>query len=156
MRDDVALVTGAGSGIGRAVALAFAESGAAVVVADISTSDGEETVQLIRENGGTAAFHYCDVSRSSDVEAMVGAAVDRFGRLDFAANIAGVHNAAPEALADASEETWDRIIAVNLKGVFLCMKYELRQMARQGGGAIVNMASVAGLLAEPGSSTASP
>jgi NAD(P)-dependent dehydrogenase (short-subunit alcohol dehydrogenase family) len=144
------LVTGAGSGIGRAVALAFAEAGALVTAADVNEVDGSETARLITESGATAAYQPCDVSKSGDVQAMVEATVARFGRLDYACNIAGIHNAAPEALAEADEDTWDRIIAVNLTGIFLCMKYEIRQMARQGNGAIVNMASLAGLLAEPG------
>ena len=150
MAGTVALVTGAGSGIGRAVALAFADAGAAVAVADISPRDGEETAALIRQAGATAAFYACDVSNGGDVRAMVEGTVVRFGRLDYACNVAGIHNAAPEALADADEDTWDRIIAVNLTGVFLCMKYEVRHMTASGGGAIVNMASLAGLLAEPG------
>ena len=146
----VALVTGAGSGIGRAVALAFADAGAVVAAADINEVDGSETVRLIAERGATAAYQPCDVSKSSDVQAMIEATVARYGRLDYACNIAGIHNASPEALAEADEDTWDRIIAVNLTGIFLCMKYEIRQMLRQGNGAIVNMASLAGLLAEPG------
>jgi NAD(P)-dependent dehydrogenase (short-subunit alcohol dehydrogenase family) len=150
VRDKVAVVTGAGSGIGQAVALAFARAGAAAVVADVSPAGGAETVRLIAEAGGKAIFQPCDVSVNSDVRALIDTTVERFGRLDFACNVAGIHNAAPETLADADEETWDRIIAVNLKGVFLCMKHELRQMAGQGRGVIVNMASVAGLLAEPG------
>jgi NAD(P)-dependent dehydrogenase (short-subunit alcohol dehydrogenase family) len=146
----VALVTGAGSGIGRAVALAFAEVGVAVMAADINEDDGRETVRLVAERGAIAAYQPCDVSKSGDVHAMIDMTVARFGRLDYACNIAGIHNAAPEALADADEDTWDRIMAVNLTGVFLCMKYEIRQMVGQGKGAIVNMASLAGLLAEPG------
>jgi NAD(P)-dependent dehydrogenase (short-subunit alcohol dehydrogenase family) len=146
----VALVTGAGSGIGRAVAIALGAAGATVVVADVDSTGGSETVRLIEEAGGTAVYRWCDVSRGPDVRALVDATVDRFGRLDLACNIAGIHNPLPESIADADEEMWDRIIAVNLKGVFLCMKHEIRHMVRQGGGVIVNMASLAGMLAEPG------
>ena len=150
MTGTVALVTGAGSGIGRAVALAFAEAGAAVAVADISSRDGEGTAALVRQAGAKAAFYPCDVSNSGDVRAMVEGTVARVGRLDYACNVAGIHNAAPESLADADEDTWNRIIAVNLTGVFLCMKHEVRRMAAAGRGSIVNMASLAGVLAEPG------
>ena len=150
MTGKVALVTGAGSGIGRAVALAFGKAGATVVVADIVPAQGSETVRLIEQAGGTAVFQLCDVSKNSDVQAMVDETVRRFGRLDFACNIAGIHNPMPETLVDADEEMWDRIIAVNLKGVFLCMKHEVRHMVGQGKGVIVNMASLAGILAEPG------
>ena len=146
----VALVTGAGSGIGRATAIAFGKAGSTVVVADISPAEGPETVRVIEEAGGKAAYQFCDVSRNGDVQAMVDRTVEEFGRLDFACNIAGIHNPMPESLADADEETWDRIIAVNLKGVFLCMKHEVRHMLKQGKGVIVNMASLAGILAEPG------
>ena len=103
-----------------------------------------------RRRGGKAAYQFCDVSRNGDVQAMVDRTVEEFGRLDFACNIAGIHNPMPESLADADEETWDRIIAVNLKGVFLCMKHEVRHMLKQGKGVIVNMASLAEILAEPG------
>jgi NAD(P)-dependent dehydrogenase (short-subunit alcohol dehydrogenase family) len=150
IRGRATLVTGAGSGIGRAVALAFGEAGARVVVADIDSKGGQETTRLIREAGGQAVFQTCDVSKASDVQAMVQATVREFGRLDFACNIAGIHNPMPESLVDANEETWDRIIAVNLKGIFLCMKYEVRQMLAQKKGSIVNMSSLAGILAESG------
>lgn len=145
-----ALVTGAGSGIGRAVALAFAEKGVAVMVADIDGAAGTETVDLVRQGGGKAVFQRCDVSKSGEVEQLVERTVEVFGHLDYACNVAGIHNALPESLAEADEEAWDSIIATNLKGVFLCMKHEVRVMAAQGRGVIVNMASVAGLLAEPG------
>ncbi len=150
MTGKIALATGAGAGIGRAVALAFAAAGASVVVADVSSQAGEETVGLIRQAGREAIFQPCDVSKGTDVQAMIETIAGKFGRLDYAANIAGIHNPAPESLAEADEEMWDRIIAVNLKGIFLCMKHEVRQMLRQGRGVIVNMASLAGLLAESG------
>jgi NAD(P)-dependent dehydrogenase (short-subunit alcohol dehydrogenase family) len=145
----VALVTGAGSGIGRASAIAFARAGAKVVVADVTVAAGEETVALARAQNTDALFVRADVSQRADVEQMVRAAVEMYGRLDFAHNNAGVSG--PQApLADYSEETWDRVIAINLKGVWLCMKYELQQMVRQGGGAIVNTSSVAGLKGSQG------
>ncbi len=144
------LVTGAGSGIGRAVALAFAHEGAAVMVGDVDETAARETVALIESGGGKAAYRCCDVSKSSDVEGMVEGAVETFGHLDYACNIAGIHNLERESLVEVDEGSWDEIIATNLKGVFLCMKYEIRAMLAQGHGVIVNMASVAGLLAEPG------
>lgn len=150
MTGRVALVTGAGLGIGRAVALAFAHEGVTVMVSDVDETAGDQTIELALTDGGAAAFHRCDVSNSSDVEGLVETTMRTFGRLDYACNIAGIHNPTPESLADADEEQWDRIIATNLKGVFLCMKYESRAMLAQGSGVIVNMASVAGLLAESG------
>ena len=149
MTGRAALVTGAGSGIGRAVALAFAGEGAAVMVGDLDPAAGTETVELARTAGGSAAFEQCDVSKSVEVERLVARTMAAFGRLDFACNVAGIH-AGPEPLADADEAAWDAVIATNLKGVFLCMKHEVRAMLPQGHGVIVNMASVAGLLAEPG------
>ncbi len=150
MTDKTALVTGAGAGIGRAVALAFAAEGATVVVADIDEVAGSGTVELVRQGGGAAIFQGCDVSRGDEVAKLVAWTIEAFGRLDYACNIAGVHNTLPETLPDADEATWDAIIATNLKGVFLCMKHEVRAMLPQGHGVIVNMASVAGLFAEPG------
>jgi NAD(P)-dependent dehydrogenase (short-subunit alcohol dehydrogenase family) len=141
----VALVTGAGSGIGRASALTFAREGARVVVADVVVEGGEETVNLIRNTGGEAVFVKADVSQAAEVEALINAAVVTYGRLDCAHNNAGIAGKAL-TLADDTEENWDRIMAINLKGVWLCMKYEIPQMLKQGGGAIVNTASDAGLI----------
>ena len=147
--DRVALVTGGSSGIGRASALAFAGRGAKVVVADLDVDGGGETVHLIREAGGEADFVRADVSKANDVESMVDRAVERFGRLDFGFNNAADVAAHLDAIGpthEYPEENWDRIIDVNLKGVWLCMKYEIRRMLEQGGGAIVNTASVLGLV----------
>jgi NAD(P)-dependent dehydrogenase (short-subunit alcohol dehydrogenase family) len=147
--DKVALVTGGSSGIGRATALAFARAGASVVVADVAEDGGEETVELIKETGGVADFVRTDVSKAADVAALIRAAVSTYGRLDYAFNNAGTDGElAPTA--DCTEENWDRLIATNLKGVWLCMKHEIPQMLQQGSGVIVNMASVAGLVGFPG------
>ena len=140
----VALVTGGSSGIGRATALAFAREGAKVVVADVGTEGGEETVGMVKENGGDAAFLKVDVSRRDEVESMVARVLEIHGRLDCAFNAAGIEG--PVGLGtDLSEEDWDRIIDINLKGVWLCMKYEVPAMLERGGGAIVNVSSVSGL-----------
>ena len=141
----VALVTGASSGIGRASALAFAREGAKVIVADVLVEGGEETVRMIKEAGGEALFVKTDVSKASEVENLIHKAVETYGRLDCANNNAGIEGqSAPTA--DCTEENWDRTININLKGAWLCMKYEIPQMLKQGGGAIVNTASVAGLV----------
>lgn len=141
----VALVTGAAAGIGRATAIAFARAGAKVVVADIEPNGGQETVDLIVNLGGTATFVKADVSAAVDVTRIVRTAVDRFGRLDFAFNNAGIEGQqAP--IAECTEENWDRVMAVNLTSVFLCMKAEVPEMLKSGGGAIVNCSSVAGLV----------
>jgi NAD(P)-dependent dehydrogenase (short-subunit alcohol dehydrogenase family) len=145
----VALVTGAGSGIGRATALAFAREGARVVVADVSAVGGEETTRQIKDAGGEALFVPADVARASDVEALVNTVVASYGRLDYAHNNAGIATSGVP-LHELEEEVWDQVLAVNLKGVWLCMKYEIRRMLRQGGGVIVNTASVAGLRGFPG------
>jgi NAD(P)-dependent dehydrogenase (short-subunit alcohol dehydrogenase family) len=144
LQDKVAMITGGGSGIGRATAVLFAQEGAKVVVADINLDTAEETVQLINDGGGQAFAFQADVSRAGDVQAMVGEVVARYGRLDCAFNNAGIEGL-PTRTMDVSEDDFDRIMAVNLKGVWLCLKYELEQMVAQGGGAIVNTASVAGL-----------
>ncbi len=141
----IALVTGASSGIGRAAALAFAREGAKVVIADILVEGSEETARMIEGSGGEAVFFKTDVSRSDEVEAMVSRAVDAYGRLDCAFNNAGIGGSRVPT-AKTTEEEWDRIMAVNLKGVWLCMKYEIQQMLTQGSGAIVNTSSVAGLV----------
>jgi len=146
----VALVTGAGSGIGRASAQKFAQEGAKVIVADIVEEGGNETVRLIREAGGEATFVKTDVSQAKEVEALVSRTVEIYGRLDCAHNNAGIEgNVAP--IAEYSEADFDRVISINLKGVWLCMKYEVIQLLKQGGGgAIVNTSSAAGLVGSPG------
>ena len=148
LQNKIAVVTGGASGIGRASALAFAGEGAKVVIADADTTRGRETAQLIEEADGDAAFVECDVSKSAQVEAMVEACVRTFGRLDCAFNNAGVLGDMGSTV-DCSEENWDRIMTVNLKGIWLCMKYEIAQMLKQGGGAIVNAGSNAGMRGVP-------
>jgi NAD(P)-dependent dehydrogenase (short-subunit alcohol dehydrogenase family) len=144
----VALVTGAGSGIGRFTALAFAREGARVVVSDIVVEGGEETVKQIKEVGGEAFFIRTDVSKAADVEAMVNKAVETYGRLDCAANNAGI-NGPIVTTTDCTEEDWDRVVGIDLKGVWLCMKYEIPQMLKHGSGAIVNTSSMAGIVGFP-------
>lgn len=141
------IITGGGSGIGRATALILAREGARVIIGDVSERDGAETVRMVREQGGEAEFVRCDVARASDADALVGAAVKKFGRLDCAFNNAGIAGAQRKT-ADYGEEEWDQIMAVNLKGVWLCMRAEIRQfLAQKSPGAIVNTASAAGLVA---------
>ena len=145
VKDKVALVTGSGSGIGRASALTFAREGAKVVVSDVVVEAGKETVQLIKNADGEAVFIKADVAQVSDVEALIAKAVEAYGRLDCAHNNAGIEGNSAK-VADYDEADWDRVIAINLTGVWLCMKYEIPQMLQQGSGAIVNTSSVAGLL----------
>jgi NAD(P)-dependent dehydrogenase (short-subunit alcohol dehydrogenase family) len=145
----VALVTGGTSGIGRETAVLFAKAGARVVVAGRREQEGNETVELINAAGGEGLFVKTDVSKGSEVEALVQKAVEKFGRLDIAFNNAGIEGAWVPIIRQ-SEEDFDKTIAVNLKGVWLCLKYEIRQMLKQGGGAIVNMASVTGLAGASG------
>jgi NAD(P)-dependent dehydrogenase (short-subunit alcohol dehydrogenase family) len=145
MTGKVAIVTGASSGIGRATARAFADAGAAVVLADVQVAPGEEFAREIQGMGGRALFVKCDVSRQADVETLVQKSVSQFGRIDYAFNNAGVEGT-PAPSAECTEENFDRTIAINLKGVWLCMKHELQQMLKQGGGTIVNCSSVAGLV----------
>ncbi len=144
-KNKVALVTGAASGIGRASAIAFAERGAKVIVADIQKDLGEETVALIKKIGGEAAFVEADVSQSTEVKALIEKTIQHYGRLDFAHNNAGIRGQR-QRIHNSNEETWDRIIDTNLKSVWLCMKYEIPEMLKLGGGAIVNTSSVTGLV----------
>jgi NAD(P)-dependent dehydrogenase (short-subunit alcohol dehydrogenase family) len=145
LKDKVAIVTGGSSGIGRAVALAYARAGAKVVVSDTETQGGEETVALVRKAGGEAFFVRADVSQPKDCQALVDRAMAAWGRLDIACNNAGIGGElAPTA--DYPLEAWQRVIDVNLTGVFQCMKYQIPAMIRTGGGAVVNMASILGVV----------
>ncbi len=144
----VVVVTGAGAGIGRATALAFAAEGLKVVVADLDVSGGEGTVELIRAAGGTAVFVPCNVTLEADVKQLMVQTISTYGRLDYAFNNAGIE-IEHGRLADGTQDEFDAIMGVNVKGVWLCMKYQLPLLLAQGGGAIVNTASVAGLGAAP-------
>src|ERR1700733_8514570 len=146
----VGLVTGGTSGIGRETAILFAKAGAKVVVAGRRATEGDETIELVRAAGGEGLFVKADVSKAAEVESLIQKVVERFGRLDVAFNNAGVEGVlAP--IVRQSEEDWNRTIDINLKGVWLCLKYEIRQMLKQGGGgAIVNMASIIGLVGSAG------
>jgi 3-hydroxybutyrate dehydrogenase len=148
----VALVTGGASGIGRATALTFAREGAKLVIADMNIDGGQQTAHMITENGGEATFVQVDVSHATEVEEMISKAVETYGRLDCAYNNAGVTQRAYPSTAEFPEDDWHRVLAINLTGVWLCMKYEIPQMLKQGGGAIVNTASVAGLVGLAGRS----
>jgi NAD(P)-dependent dehydrogenase (short-subunit alcohol dehydrogenase family) len=140
----VAFVTGAGSGIGRTTSLAFAQEGASVVVADVSEQGNKETARMIEELGGQALAVRCDVTQSEEVRAALDQAVSAYGRLDIAFNNAGAEQTVSPT-AEITEQEWDRIIAINLRGVFVCMKHEIPLMLDQGGGAIVNTSSGAGI-----------
>ncbi len=145
LENKITLVTGGSAGIGRAAALAFAAEGAAVVVADVDADGGNQTVAMIRTAGGEALFVATDVSQADQVAAMVDCTLEAYGRLDGAYNNAGVGH--PRVFtADLEEADWDRVIGVNLKGVWLCMKYQIPVMLRQGSGAIVNASSTLGLV----------
>ena len=148
LKNKVAIITGGTSGIGRETALLFAEAGAKVVVAGRREAEGKETVDLMRKAGGDGLFVKADVSKAADVRALVQKTVEKFGRLDTAFNNAGIEgNWMP--MVDISEEEWDRVLDINLKGMFLCLKYEIPQLLKNGGGTIVNMSSVAGLMGTP-------
>ena len=141
--DKVAIVTGAGSGIGQAAAILYAAQGAIVVVSDVNEKGGALTVDTIKKNGGQAVFIKADVSNPADCEKLVAQTVEKFGRLDVAFNNAGIGGEA-NLIADMSVEGWNKIIAVNLSSVFYCMKYEIAAMLKNGKGAIVNMSSILG------------
>jgi NAD(P)-dependent dehydrogenase (short-subunit alcohol dehydrogenase family) len=144
-QDKVAVITGGSSGIGRATALAFAAEGSRVAVGARRAQEGEETVSLIKKHGGDALFVQTDVRDAAQVRQLIQTALDRWHRLDFAFNNAGIEGSAVAA-ADYDEKAWDDVIAVNLKGVFLAMKYEIPPMLAHGAGSIVNMSSIAGLV----------
>src|SRR5262249_22262674 len=148
----VALVTGGASGIGRATALTFAREGAKLVVADMNADGGQQTVHMITEQGGEAVFVRTDVSKAVEVQALISQAVTTYGRLDCAHNNAGIAGGVRALTAEYPEERWHQVLAINLTGVWLCMKYELAQMLHQGSGAIVNTASAWGLVGVPGAS----
>lgn len=141
----IVLVTGGASGIGRATALAFSREGAKVVIADVLVEGGEETVGMIKGAGGEAMFVKTDVSKTTEVETLISKTVQKYKRLDCAFNNSGITGTEMAPLAELTENNFDRIISVNLKGVWLCLKYEIPQMIKQGGGAIVNTASIDGL-----------
>jgi len=148
----VAIVTGGGQGIGEAAALTMAEEGARVVVSDVNESTGESVAGRIRDTGGEATFVRADVSRLEDVKALMGAARDAFGRIDVMHNNAGVHetNFTTEAQStELDEDVWDKVVAINLKGVWMCSKYAAPIMAEGGGGSIVNAASIGGMVGYP-------
>src|SRR5262249_13904818 len=144
----VALITGGGSGIGRATALAFAREGAQVVIGNRNVQRGEETVVMIRKAGGTASFQRTDVLLAADIEALVNHAVYTYGGLDLAFNNAGIEGVAAP-LVEQTEANYDAVMDINVKGVWLSMKYEIPRMLERGGGAIVNCSSIAGLIGFP-------
>src|SRR3954452_4311419 len=152
MAGKVAFVTGAANGIGRAAALAFAREGAAVVAADMSEQGNRETARLIEEQGGRSLAVRCDVTKAEEVKAALAKTVETFGRLDFAFNNAGIEPKKPAPTADYDEDEWNRILDINLRGVFLCMKHEIPLILKHGGGgAIVNTSSGAGIIGIKGS-----
>jgi len=143
----VAIVTGGGSGIGRATAVLFAREGARVVVADYAPEGGQETVRMIREHGGEALFVESDVSKAEDMQRLVQTTVDAYGRIDILFNNAAV--TIPASVVDATEEVWDKTMDIDLKGVFLLSKYAIPHLINGGGGSVINMASMCGLVASP-------
>lgn len=146
LRGKAILITGAGSGIGRAAALACARDGARLALADVDAKGGEETARQANALGAECHFIRADVSKAADVERMVSEAIAALGRLDCAVNNAGVVGTAFVPATDYTEEAWDRVLAINLKGVWLCMKHQIPHMLKAGGGSIVNTASIAGLI----------
>lgn len=146
LKDKVAIITGAGSGIGRASAVLFAKEGAKVAVADIVRKGSLETVKMIRNSGGDATFVETDVSRASDVERMVKTTVEKYGKLDILFNNAGIN--LEKTVTDTTEEELNKVIDINLKGVFLCSRYAIPEMIRNSGGVIINTASIRGLVGQ--------
>ncbi|NUM50906.1 MAG: SDR family oxidoreductase [Flavobacteriales bacterium] len=146
-KNKVAIITGGSFGIGKATAIAFAKKGARVAIADLV--EDAETVNAIKALGGEAIFIKCDVSKTEDVKAMIGKTISTFGRLDYAFNNAGIEGS-NGTTQECTEENWDKTIAVNLKGIWLCMKHEIPEMLKQGKGIIINCASIAGLVGFPG------
>ena len=144
LENKITLITGGSSGIGRAAALAFAQAGATVVIADIDAAGGQETVTMLQEKGAEALFLQVNVAKAIAVAGMVNHVVERYGRLDVAVNNAGIEGE-PRRTADVTEADFDQIMAVNVKGVWLCLKHQLPQMMAQGGGSIINIAAVIGL-----------
>jgi NAD(P)-dependent dehydrogenase (short-subunit alcohol dehydrogenase family) len=146
LRDKVTVITGAGSGMGRQAAIAFAREGARVVAADVSVRAGEETVAQITRTGGAALFVAADVSREDDVRGMVAQTVNRFGRLDVLYNNAGIFPEKDGSVVDVEEAVWDQVLAVNLKGIYLCCKHAIPELLTAGGGSIINVASFVALV----------
>jgi len=150
LQDKVALITGGTTGIGRATAIAFARQGAKVVVSGRRPKEGEETVKLIKEAGGTGVFLAADVSKATDVKNLVERTVATYGRLDIAFNNAGVESSVMAPTADQDDDDFDKVFAINVKGVYLSMKYQIPAMLKTGGGSIINTSSVAGVIGMPG------
>ena len=150
LKNKVAVVSGAGSGIGRSIALTYAQEGAKVVVSDINEEHANETVKLIQENGGEAFAIKSDASKAEENKKLVEAIVEKYGRLDIACNNAGIGGPA-KPTGEYEPEEWDRVIALNLNGVFYACKYQLQQMEKNGGGSIINIASIHGQVAAPNS-----
>lgn len=149
-QDKVVFITGASAGIGKETAIEFGQSGAQVVIADVNLDGGQGTAHLIKESGGKAHFIKCDVSIAGDVQVAIDQTISMFGKIDFAFNNAGVEGVSSKT-ADCTEKNWDSVLSINLKGIWLCMKHEIAQMTKQGHGAIVNCASIAGLVGFSGS-----
>ncbi len=149
LKDKIAIITGAGSGQGRAAAILFAKEGAKIVVSDWKPELGEETVTLVKSDGGQAIFVRTDVSESADVQKLIRTAVDTFGRIDILYNNAGVGFSSPLSMSDVintPEADWDRVIAINLRSMYLTAKYGIPEMIRTGGGSIINTASIAAMI----------
>lgn len=149
MLEKVVFITGAATGIGRATAIAFAKQGAIVALADVNSDEALQTADMITQEGGKAHFIKCDVSKSDEVKKAVDETVNKFGKLDIAFNNAGIEGE-QNFTPDSTEENWNKVISINLQGVWLCMKYQIAQMLKQGGGSIVNCSSIAGLVGFPG------